>query len=109
MKSSRRKKLRKRKITGLTLCALFFALCLPAQAQQPARIPKIGYLGSGFAIAGPHQSFQREFQKLGYVEGRNVIFIYRFADNKYDRLPALAAELVHLNVDVIITPGSNDT
>jgi putative tryptophan/tyrosine transport system substrate-binding protein len=109
MKSSRRKKLMKRKITGLTLCALFFALCLPAQAQQPARVPKIGYLGAGIATAGPHKPFQREFQKLGYVEGRNVIFIYRFADNKYDRLPALAAELVRLKVDVIITPGSNDT
>jgi putative ABC transport system substrate-binding protein len=48
-------------------------------------------------------------RKLGYVEGRNVTFINRFADNNYDRLPALADELVRLKVDVIITPGSNDT
>ena len=48
-------------------------------------------------------------EKLGYVDGKNVTFIHRFADTKYDRLPVLADELVRLKVDVIITPGSNDT
>jgi putative tryptophan/tyrosine transport system substrate-binding protein len=91
------------------IAALLVSHGTVTMAQQPARIPKIGYLGSGLAIAGPHQSFQREFHKLGYIEGKNFAFEYRFADNKYDRLPALAAELVRLKVDVIITPGSNDT
>ena len=98
-----------KRITALTLYATLFALCSFAEAQQQAKIPKIGYLGSGFATTGPHKSFQREFLKLGYVEGKNIVFESRFADNKYDRLPVLADELVRLKVDVIITPGANDT
>jgi ABC-type uncharacterized transport system substrate-binding protein len=81
----------------------------PASAQQPTKMPKIGFLGAGPASRPWHTSFLREFQKLGYVDGKNVTFIYRFADTNYDRLPALAEELVRLKVDVIITPGSNDT
>jgi putative ABC transport system substrate-binding protein len=97
------------KITVLTLCAMLFVLCSFAGAQQPARIPKIGYLAAGFDRYGPHKSFQRQFLKLGYVEGENFAFESRFANNKYDRLPILADELVRLKVDVIITPGANDT
>jgi len=93
----------------IALCFLLFALGLPLEAQQLTKIPKIGYLGAGFATGGPHKSFQREFLKLGYVEGRNISFESRFADNKYERLPLLADELVRLKVDVIITPGANDT
>jgi putative ABC transport system substrate-binding protein len=80
-----------------------------AHAQQPIKIPKIGFLGSGPSSRPWHESFKREFRKLGYVDGKNVTFIHRFADTKYDRLPILADELVRLKVDVIITPGSNDT
>ncbi len=79
------------------------------EAQQPIKIPKIGFLGSGPSSRPWHESFKREFRKLGYVDGKNITFIHRFADNKYDRLPVLADELVRLKVDVIITPGSNDT
>jgi len=78
------------------------------QAQQP-RTYKIGFLGAGPSSRPWHQSFKREFEKLGYVAGKNVTFIHRFADTNYERLPALADELVRLKVDVIITPGSNDT
>ena len=91
------------------ICSLLFALCSVAEAQQPGKMPKIGFLSSGPATRPWRASFQREFEKLGYVDGRNVNFIHRFADTNYDRLPALAEELVHLKVDVIITPGSNDT
>jgi putative ABC transport system substrate-binding protein len=98
-----------KKISGLALCAMLFALCFSAEAQQRAKMPKIGTLSSGPLSRPWRASFQREFQKLGYVEGRNVIFIHRSADTNYDRLPALAKELVRLEVDVIITPGSNDT
>jgi putative ABC transport system substrate-binding protein len=105
----RKAKEMKKKITVLTLCTMPFAPCSFADTQQPARIPKIGYLGAGFAATGPHKSFQRELLKLGYVEGKNITFESRFADNKYDRLPVLANELVRLKVDVIITPGANDT
>lgn len=53
--------------------------------------------------------FRRELRRLGYVEGKNITFESRQAENKLDRLPALADELVRLKVDVIITPGANDT
>ena len=80
-------------------------------AQQPAKLPRIGFLSSGYDEGGSNWrgSFVREFGKLGYVEGKNVAFEIRNANTKYDRLPALAEELVRLKVDVIVTPGSNDT
>ncbi len=76
-----------------------------AEAQQPARIPKIGWLAvrPGTAAA-TIEWFQREFSKLGYVEGKNVEFVYRYAEGKIERLPALAEELVRLKIDVIIAP-----
>src|SRR5438094_1136758 len=98
-----------KKITFLTLNAMLLALCSFAEAQQPAKVPKIGFLSAGPASRPWRASFQQEFQKLGYVDGKNVTFIHRFADTHYDRLPALAEDLVRLKVDVIITPGSNDT
>jgi putative ABC transport system substrate-binding protein len=98
------------KWVGIVAIGVAFAMCgAVAQAQQPAKIPKIGFLSSGGGSSTWHESFQREFRKLGYVEGKNIAFESRFADTKYDRLPALADDLVRLKVDVIITPGSNDT
>ncbi len=72
---------------------------------QPTKIPRIGWLAvrpasAAFAI----ESFQREFTKLGYVEGKNVVFVYRYAEGEVDRLPGLAEELVRLKVDVIFAP-----
>ena len=87
---------------------LAFVLCgTVAEAQQPAKIPKIGFLGAGSASAtGRLELFRREFRKLGYVDGKNVAFEYRFADNKLDRLPALADELVRLKVDVLLASST---
>jgi len=94
-------------------CIFLFAVCVQAEAQQQSKIPKIGFLTAGSVSSplgvGLHVSLKRELQKLGYVDGKNVILIYRHADNKYEQLPALAEELVRLRVDVIITPGANDT
>ena len=64
---------------------------------------------SGSGSSARLASFRREFLKLGYVEGKNVTFESRAADFNYDRLPALADELIKLKVDVIVTPGANDT
>src|ERR1044071_2936032 len=98
-----------RKLVACFVYAILVALCGSAEAQQPGKIPKIGLLGAGPASRPWHSSFKQEFQKLGYIDGKNITFIYRFADTNYDLLPTLADELVRLNVDVIITPGSNDT
>src|SRR5713101_4388617 len=78
---------------------------LAAEAQQAAKIARIGYLAANLA-ANPHlrEAFRQGLHDLGYVEGRNVAIEYRDAEGKYDRLPALAAELVALKVDVILAP-----
>jgi putative tryptophan/tyrosine transport system substrate-binding protein len=93
---------------GLTLGALLFALCpCPcAHAQQQASIPKIGWLSARRASNSGQETIVRMLRDLGYVEGKNVTFEYRFADNKLDRLPVLAHELVRLEVDVLLTPGT---
>jgi putative tryptophan/tyrosine transport system substrate-binding protein len=82
-----------------------------AHAQQPAKIPRIGFLGSPSpsANAARNKAFRQGLRELGYVEGKNIAVEWRFAEGKLDRLPALAAELVRLNVDVIVTGGSGST
>ena len=102
----------KEKIFGLALNALLFALCFSAEAQQPKKIPRIGYLSPGFPPSPPStlpsganiQAFRQGLQELGYIEGKNIIIEYRYAGQKFERFPDLAAELVRLNVDVI-RPG----
>jgi ABC-type uncharacterized transport system substrate-binding protein len=96
-------------VISFALCAMLFALCLPAEAQQPAKIPVVGILGGASSPSARLDAFRREFRKLGYVEGKNIAFESRYAENKLERLPSLAAELVRLKVDVIVTPGANDT
>ena len=80
-----------------------------ANAQQP-KMPKIGWLGiRPDSLTTSVESFRREFRALGYVEGKNFILEYRSADNKLDRLPGLANELIGLKVDLLITPSTNET
>jgi len=98
----------KTKITVLTLCVMLFGLCLPAEAQQPPKFPRIGYLVSAFPSSTPAriEAFRQGLRELGYVEGKNIVIEYRSAEGKFDRQPALAAELVRLKVDVIVTTGT---
>src|SRR5262249_38830403 len=79
-----------------------------AEAQQPA---KVGYLSgnSPSGISARSEAFRQGLRELGYVEGKNIVIEYRYAEGKLDRLPALATELVHLKVDVIVTTGSTAT
>lgn len=92
-----------RKIFCPALCALLFALCVFAEAQQPTKIPRIGFLFFG-SNDQPHlESFRQGLADLGYVEGKNIAIEYRYAEGKPDALPALAAQLVSLNLDVILT------
>src|SRR5207342_3618377 len=107
----RAEKKMKKKITFLTLCAMLFALCFPAEAQQPAKIPRIGYLSGNSlsAIVARAEAFRQGLRELGYVEGKNIIIEWRSAEGKPDRLPALAAELARLKVDVIVSGGPTST
>jgi putative ABC transport system substrate-binding protein len=90
-----------------SVAALLFALSIHAAAQHPAKLTKIGWLRSGSSSAPGRELFQRELRELGYVEGKNTLFEYQFADNELDRLPALAEELVRLKVDVLVTSTTN--
>src|SRR5262245_2261603 len=97
----------KRKIIVLALGALLLALCISAEAQQTKKIPRIGFL----AAAGPETSnielFRRGLREIGYVEGKNIVVDYRYAEGKGGRFPSLVAELVQLKVDVLVSPAFN--
>ena len=92
----------------LTLCALLFALSYSAGAQQPKKVPRIGYLTPVSASGGSAslEAFRQGLRESGYVEGKNIIIEYRWAEGKVDRLPELATELVNLGVDIIVTAGT---
>lgn len=92
-------------ILSLTVAGWLLAFGLPAEAQQQAKMRKIGWLATRSASATGPEFFRKELRGLGHVEGKNVAFEYRFADDKMNRLPALADELVHLKPDVLVTPA----
>ena len=98
----------KKKITVLTFCAMLFALCSTSEAQQPGKIFRIGYLdnssASGSAVLV--EAFRQELSKLGWIEGKNITIEYRFSEQKSERLPELAAELVRLKVDLIVVAST---
>ncbi|MGH7851794.1 MAG: ABC transporter substrate-binding protein [Candidatus Binatia bacterium] len=101
----------KKQITVLTLSALLLALCLSVEAQQPKKIPRIGFLGvtSPSTIPTRIDAFRQSLRELGYEEGKNIIIEFRYAEGKLDRVRELAAELIALNVDVIVSGGSAAT
>jgi ABC-type uncharacterized transport system substrate-binding protein len=101
----------KKTITVLTLCAMLLALCYSASAQQPTKVPRIGWLGSVPMPGVPErqEAFRRGLRELGYVEGKNIDIEYRSAEGNRDRERTLAAELAQLKVDVIVTGGGGST
>jgi putative ABC transport system substrate-binding protein len=82
----------------------------PAQAQQREKVPRIGLLSpfSPSATESWHQAFRQGLRELGYVEGKNIVIEYRYAEGKRDRLPDLAADLVRLKVDIIVASVNTD-
>jgi putative ABC transport system substrate-binding protein len=93
------------------LATIVLATVPLAQAQQATRIPVIGRLGasSASAEAARVEALRQGLRELGYLEGKNIVIEWRHAEGKLDRLPVLAAELVRLKVDIIITGGANAT
>jgi putative ABC transport system substrate-binding protein len=94
-----------KEILGFLLTITFLATGPLAEAQQ-TKVTKIGWLGARSASAPARDLFGRELRALGYVEGKNIAFEYRYAEGRLDRLPALADELIRLKVDVLLTPAT---
>src|SRR5439155_4840290 len=95
-------------LKSLVLCTLLLLLSFPAQAQQPARVWKIGVLASTSRSLNAYRedSLWQGLRQLGYVDGKNIMMEYRYADGQLDRLPQLAAELIELKVDAIVVSGT---
>jgi len=94
-------------VLSITLALVLFAAPLVADAQQPGKVPTIGYLAQFSGSAGPPspslKAFLEGLRELGYVEGKNIAIEYRYTEGKIDRLPEVAAELARLKVDIIVT------
>jgi putative ABC transport system substrate-binding protein len=94
---------RKLKLFSLALCSALLAPSFSIQAQQPKKIPRIGFLSGAGVPSGPSvQAFQQGLRDLGYVEGKNILVEYRYVEGRLDRYPSLAAEFVQLKVDVLV-------
>src|SRR5215468_9605113 len=97
-----------KKIIFLALCSLSLARCFPAEAQQPGKVARIGFLDTSIAsgIAPLVGAFRQELSKLGWFEGKNITIEDRFAEQKSERIPDLAADLVRLKVDLIVVTST---
>ena len=97
--------MRKASVVSILLGVALLAAAAVAEAQQPKKVPRIGYLSSTSPSAGSAriEAFRQGLHELGYVEGKNLVIEWRYAEGKLDRLPALAAELLRLKVDIIVS------
>jgi putative ABC transport system substrate-binding protein len=97
----------KRRIFAVALCTVLLALCVSAHAQQPTKIPRIGLLftATPSAAAARIEAFRQGLREIGYAEGKNILIEQRYAEGKLNHMNELAAELVRLKVEVIVTVG----
>ena len=102
-------KLMHKKITRRAFCSMLLALPFPARAQQPKKVPRIGYLSTVDAASesARAEAIRLALRERGYIEGQNIAIEYRYAEGKLDRFPELAAELVRLKVDIIVVAGGD--
>jgi putative ABC transport system substrate-binding protein len=100
-----------KKVIRFALGAILLALSFSAEAQQPGKVYRIGLLvvGSPSSFSNQVEAFRQGLRDLGYVEGKNILIDYRYAEGKFERLPDLATELVHLKVAVIVTGSTAGT
>jgi ABC-type uncharacterized transport system substrate-binding protein len=100
----------RKKVIGVVVSAMLFALFGSADAQQPDKVYRIGILSGGIPGSSPDiDAFRQGLRDLGYVEGKNLIIEHRYAEGKRDRYPDLVSDLVRLKVDVIIANGTEPT
>ena len=98
-------------VPSILVVVVSLAVAVIAEAQQPQKVPRIGFLAtvSPSTISDRVEAFRQGLRELGYVEGKNIVVEWRYAEGKADRLPGLAAELVRLKVDIIVTAGPQAT
>ena len=103
--------MKKAGLSSILIAVVLLAVGVTAEAQQPKKVPRIGFLAtvSPSTISDRVEAFRQGLRELGYVEGKNIVVEWRYAEGKLDRLPALAAELVRLKTDVIVTAGPQAT
>jgi ABC-type uncharacterized transport system substrate-binding protein len=103
--------MKKAAVPSILVVVVLLAVAVIAEAQQPKKVSRIGYLGAASPSANSEriEAFRQGLRELGYVEGKNIVIEWRGAEGRSDRLPALVAELVRLKVDVIITSGPSVT
>src|SRR6266498_2185552 len=110
--NNRKFKIQNLKWLGLSIFAFVLVVAgTVAHAQQTKKVSRIGFLNVGTPATSPtrQEVFQQSLRDLGYIEGQNIVIEWRYAEGKPDRLRALAAELVRLNVDIIVTGGGIST
>jgi len=96
-------------LSRFLIVLIVFAFCTPAEAEQTAKIPRIGFLSQGATPAPSLEAFRQGLRDHGHVEGKNILIEYRDAEGKPDRLPNLASDLVRLKVDCIVVVGGEAT
>ena len=97
--------MKKPALSSILVATLVLALGVIAKAQQPTKVPRIGYLSTNGDASNPPPSveaFRQGLRDLGYVEGKNILVEYRYAEGKLERVPGLVTELVQLNVDALV-------
>jgi ABC-type uncharacterized transport system substrate-binding protein len=94
---------------SILVVVVLLALGVTAEAQQPKKVPRIGYLGAGHPAreSARAEAIRLALRGLGYIEGQNIAFEYRYAEGKRDRYAELAAELVRLKTDIIVAAGGS--
>ena len=101
----------RKEITVLAFWVVLFALCSSAEAQQPKKVSRVGYLAgpSRSSMSARTEACRQGLRERGYIEGKNIVMEYRYAEGRLERVPVLAAELVHLGVDIIVTAAATPT
>src|SRR6266508_3806498 len=99
--------MKKARLSSILIAVLMLAVAVMAEAQQPKKVFRIGYLSSGnpTSESARAEGIRLALRELGYIEGQNIAIEYRFAEGRPDRAPELAAELVRLKVDAIVVAG----
>ena len=100
--------MKKAAVPSIIVLVGLLTLAVIAEAQQPKKVPRIGYQSAG-SSGEREEAFRQGLRELGYVEGQNIVIEWRFAQGKTDQVPRNAAELVRLKIDVIVTGGPTDT